>query len=146
MKRIENLNNELISKKIITENESKSIDLNKIYSFLNSDFVKRIKKSKEIKKEKAFCMEMDAKEFYDNVEDETILIQGIIDLYYIDENDNIVLVDYKTDYVKNENELIDKYKVQLKIYKKALEKGLNKKVAQIYIYSLYLNKEISIKL
>ena len=77
-----------------------------------------------------------------------MLVQGIIDLYYIDKNDNLVLLDYKTDYVANgnEQELIDKYKQQLELYKRALEDSLNRKVDKIYIYSIYLNKRIECKI
>ena len=54
---------------------------------------------------------------------------------------------YKTDYVEKgkENELIQKYKKQLELYKKALEQALGKKVKKVYIYSVYLGKEIEIK-
>ena len=78
--------------------------------------------------------------------DEDILVQGIIDLYYIDKNDNIVLVDYKTDYVEKGKEelLVEKYKEQLNLYKEALEKSLNRKVKNMGIYSLYLNQFIQI--
>ena len=56
-------------------------------------------------------------------------------------------MDYKTDYVKgdNEQELIDKYKGQLNIYKRALEQALNKKVKEVYLYSIYLDKEILVQ-
>lgn len=143
--KLDELRNELIAKKIITENESKTIDLNKVDNFLKSDLIKKTKTSKEIGKEKAFCIKMNAKEFFEDAENETILVQGIIDLYFVDANDEIVLIDYKTDYVKNEKELIDKYRVQLELYRKALEMGLGKKVVGMYIYSLYLNKEINIE-
>ena len=73
-------------------------------------------------------------------------MQGIIDLYYINKENELVLLDYKTDYVENRNENIlkEKYKVQLELYKKALEEALNRKVDRIYIYSTYLDKEIEI--
>ena len=82
---------------------------------------------------------------YKNDVKENILVQGIIDLYYINEKDELILVDYKTDYVKEEKELIKKYKVQLELYKKALEESLDRKVEKIYIYSTQLNKAIEIK-
>ena len=72
-------------------------------------------------------------------------MQGIIDLYYINKEDELILVDYKTDYIKNDIELIGKYKIQLELYKKALEGALNKKVDRVYIYSTCLNKEIEVK-
>ena len=76
--------------------------------------------------------------------DDKILVQGIIDLYYINKNDELILLDYKTDFANNENELIDKYNVQLEIYKRALEKSLRRSVDKVYIYSLYLQKSIEI--
>lgn len=65
-------------------------------------------------------------------------MQGIIDLYYIDKNDNLILVDYKTDYVPNGDVKIleEKYKVQLDIYKKALEEATGKKVYKAMIWAL----------
>ena len=144
--KLNELKEELISKNIINQEEANSIDLNKILNFLNSDFAKQIKDAVEIQKERAFCSKILASEVYDNATDETILVQGIIDLYFIDKNDNLILVDYKTDYVwfGEEKALINKYKKQLEIYKDALEKALNRKVYKTYIYSIYLNKEIEI--
>ena len=83
---------------------------------------------------------------YECNSDEKILVQGIIDLYYITKQGEIVLVDYKTDYVpeNDENYLIEKYKGQLNLYKRALEQALGKKVDKTYIYSTYLDKEILI--
>ncbi len=59
-------------------------------------------------------------------------------------NGNIVLVDYKTDRVKRKEELVEKYKRQLDLYKKALEDACKMKVEKTYIYSVYLDKEIEI--
>ena len=77
-------------------------------------------------------------------DDEDILVQGVIDLFFIDKDDKLILVDYKTDYVQNENELVEEYKGQLDLYKEALEQSLNKKVDKMCIYSVYLNKLIEI--
>ena len=89
-------------------------------------------------------MNIDAKELYKEETEEKILVQGIIDLYYITKDDKLVLVDYKTDYVEKgkENTLVKKYEKQLELYQKALEEALNKKVDKKYIYSVYLGKEI----
>lgn len=106
---------------------------------------KDLKTAKKIYKEKAFYINMNAEEIYKENINEKILVQGVIDLYYIDQNDNIILVDYKTDYIKNsEKELVDKYKKQLEIYKRALEESLGKSVYKTYIYSIYLGKSIEI--
>ncbi|MDO4306083.1 MAG: helicase-exonuclease AddAB subunit AddA [Eubacteriales bacterium] len=76
-------------------------------------------------------------------EKEAVLVQGIIDAYFL-EGEEIVLVDYKTDKVRpgEEQKLIDLYHIQLEDYAKALERMLNKKVKEIYIYSFTLHKEI----
>jgi len=147
LEKLENLKQELIAKKFISELQAESINLSKIKAFLDTDFAKQIKNAKQIEKEKAFCTKILAKDIYEEASDEDeILVQGIIDLYFITENDELILLDYKTDFVEknNENLLKEKYKKQLEIYKKALEEALKRKVEKVYIYSLYLNKEIAI--
>ena len=97
-----------------------------------------------VQREKPFYINIPAKEIYNRDLDEKILVQGIIDLYYITQDDELVLVDFKTDFIENRNEqvLIDKYKTQLDLYKRALESATNRKVDRVYIYSTYLEKEI----
>ena len=136
----------LIAKRIITENDARYIDLEKIVAFSNSNLYKELQSAKKIYREQPFYIYLNSKEIYGSNTEEKILVQGIIDLYYINKNNEIVLVDYKTDYVKNEQELMDRYKEQLDIYKKALEQALNKKVSKTCIYSIYLNKEINCNL
>ena len=137
--------NNLCTKNIITQIQKDSIDIEKIYQIINTQFIKNLKNAKEIKKETPFYTYINTKEIYNTQNSENILVQGIIDLYYINQQNEVILVDYKTDYVESSGEeLIDKYKVQLEIYKKALEESLKEKVKHIYIYSIYLNKEIEI--
>ena len=142
--KIEELLFSLVDKKIITEKEKTVIDADKILGFTKTDIWKEMKTAKEVEKEKPFYINIPAKEIYGEDIDEEILVQGVIDLYYITEKDELVLVDYKTDRVQEEAELIQKYSTQLKIYKDALEKSLHREVDRVYIYSTYLGKEISI--
>ena len=74
-------------------------------NFLNSNLALKLKECSMIEKEKAFCIKLIANEVFEDAKDETILVQGIIDVFGIDENREIILVDYKTDYVQDENEL-----------------------------------------
>jgi ATP-dependent helicase/nuclease subunit A len=132
--KIEQMIQDLVLKEIITDTEAKAIDKEKLYQYTKSDLWKNLTKAKEIHKEQPFYINILAKEIYDNVQtEETILVQGIIDLYYISEDNKLILIDYKTDNVKKIEELIDKYKTQLSIYKKALENSLNRKVDETYI-------------
>ena len=68
-------------------------------------------------------------------------MQGIIDVYF-EEEDGLVVLDYKTDRVSDEKELVDKYHAQLDYYAKALEQLTEKKVKEKLIYSFTLGKEI----
>ena len=137
---------ELEAKKIITSLEAENININKVLNFTKSKIYEELKTAKLVEKEKPFYINVPSKEIYGGKTENPVLVQGIIDLYYINKENELVLLDYKTDYVenKNENVLKEKYKVQLELYKKALEEALNRKVDRIYIYSTYLDKEIEI--
>ena len=142
---IKELINNLKEREIITKLEAESVNINAILKFTKSKIWEELKNAKEIHREESFYMTIPAKEIYNKELDEKIVVQGIIDLYYINSNNELVLLDYKTDYVENgEEELIKKYNNQLQLYKKALESSLNKKVDKVYIYSTYLGKEIKI--
>ncbi len=135
---------DLVSKEIITQKEAENINPNAILKFTQSQIWQDMKQAKEIQKEKPFYITIPAKEIYQEEVAEDILVQGIIDLYYINAKDELVLVDYKTDYVQNETELINKYKKQLALYQKALEESLQRKVNYIFIYSTFLGKELEV--
>ena len=144
LEKIKELVEELEIKEIITSKEKENINLYKILEFTKSNIWKEMKKAKKLYKERPFFINISAKEIYKEEIEEKLLIQGIIDLYYINENDEIILVDYKTDYVERgkEQELIGKYKKQLELYCKAIEEANKKQVSRIYIYSVYLGREI----
>ena len=136
----------LVEKEIILQKEADSVNYNKILEFFKSEIWLEMKEAKLVEQEKPFYFNIKANEIYDVKSEEDILVQGIIDLYYINKDDELVLVDYKTDYVENNNEEIlkEKYDIQLAIYKKALEKALDRKVDKVYIYSTWLGRAITI--
>ena len=144
---IKELIQNLEQKEIITANEAENINPYPILQFTKSSTWKQLQQAKEIEREKAFYIQVPAKEIYGQDVEEWILVQGIIDLYYKDKNGKLVLVDYKTDYVEKgeEQELISKYKKQLQLYKYALEEAMNQKVEKTYLYSTYLGKELEVK-
>jgi ATP-dependent helicase/nuclease subunit A len=114
----------------LEERESQEIDLLKIKNYLDSDFVKRIVKSKAMYRETPFVLKLEGQ-----------LVQGVIDLYF-EEDDGLILVDYKTDRLNGRTVLdfTDKYAPQLEIYEKALVKLTGKKVKEKYIYFIDQNK------
>ena len=146
LEKIKTLIRSLEINKVITEKESEAINPSKILQFTKSEIWKQLKNAKEYYQEKPFYINVLASQIYDEDIKENILVQGIIDLYFVNENGQIVLVDYKTDYVENGKkfELVKKYKSQLNLYKQALESALSTKVYKVYIYSVYLGKEIEI--
>jgi len=143
-----NLISLLKSKSILTQKEAERVNANKILNFLNSDLGKRISKS-NIKREIPFVMGLSPYEVYNDEKylnsNCIILIHGIIDLYF-EEDDGIILVDYKTDKVINNDiqSIKDKYKIQLELYKKAIEKNTGKKVKQMILYLFSIGKEVLI--
>ena len=72
------------------------------------------------------------------------MLKGVIDLYFIDKNGDIILVDYKTDKLKTEQEFISRYSDQINIYAAALKCIEGKKVKKMYLFSFVLKKEIEI--
>ena len=138
---------------IITQKEAESVNINKILKFIDSKIGKELKTAKEIFKEKPFYIQIPAKDIYKdlvgNKEElikENVLVQGIVDLFYINAKDELVLVDYKTDYIKDDakKELTEKYKVQIDLYTKALENALEKPVSKRYIYSVHNDEVIQV--
>ena len=143
---IENLVKSLVDKEIITQKEANSVNLKQILGFTKSDVWQEIKEAKEYHKEEPFYINVPASKIEETKSNASILVQGIIDLYYIDKNDKLVLLDYKTDSVKEGEEevLIKRHTPQLLLYKQALEGALGKSVDRIYIYSTVLEKKIKI--
>lgn len=143
---IKDLVQDLENKKIITHKEAEAININKVYQFTKSKIWEEMIHAHVVHREKAFYISIPAKEVFDKELEEKILVQGVIDLYYINEQNKLILVDFKTDYVEDRNEqiLVDKYNIQLELYKRALEDALQRKVDKVYIYSTYLEKEILI--
>ncbi|MEZ7586143.1 helicase-exonuclease AddAB subunit AddA [Veillonella atypica] len=113
-----------------------------LYGFFNSDLGQRLIASKRVERELPFSMLFDGNRVYPDVEHgERLFLQGIIDTVFV-EGDQWVLVDYKTDRVKSGDELIRRYKIQMDLYKEALERLTNMPVKASYIYSFRLHEAV----
>ncbi len=145
--KVKELINSLVEKQIITKIEADNINPFKILEFTKSEIWRELKTAKLIEREKPFYLNIQANTIYNEEIEETILVQGVIDLYYVNKNNELILVDYKTDYIeKNKKyELVNKYKKQLELYQEALEQSFNKKVSKKYIYSTCLGQAIEIQ-
>ena len=113
-----------------------------LYGFFNSNLGQRLIASKRVERELPFSMLFDGNRVYPDVENgERLYLQGIIDTVFV-EDDQWVLVDYKTDRVKSGDELIRRYKIQMDLYKEALERLTNMPVKASYIYSFRLHEAV----
>ena len=118
-----------------------------ILGFLKSSAGQRMKeaaKNGKLWKEQPFVLGVDAREIYPKEQEgEKILVQGIIDVYF-EEEDGLVVLDYKTDKIFRAEELAEKYHAQLDYYGKALEQMTEKKVKEKIIYSFTIGQEIGV--
>lgn len=131
----------------ISESEAEAIDVSLIERFFDSALFNRILNSKGYKREMRFMTEMPAMRLDDTLTgiaaDTPVIIQGAVDLCF-EEEDGIVVVDFKTDRTDNPDTLKQTYSEQLNIYAKACEKIFNRKVKEKILYSFALSQEINL--
>jgi ATP-dependent helicase/nuclease subunit A len=131
---------------VVGKDELTCVSVAKIIDFMKSDLAHRMVKAQakgKLYKEQPFVLGVEAdklKATYPSTE--TILIQGVIDTFFYENDEEIILSDYKTDRVENADELIKRYKTQLDYYQLALERITGKKVKARYIYAFALGQEI----
>lgn len=134
---------------ILTAQEIQAVDISRILLFGKSSLAKRMEdagKTGRLWREQQFVLEVPAAQVYPDYRGEAcVLIQGIIDVYF-QEGDQLVVADYKSDRIRpgREQELADRYQMQLNYYQRALEQLTGKKVKEKLIYSLETGKEIRV--
>ena len=140
----------MVEKEFISEEEAKFINPHKILNFFKSKLGISMLKSENCRREIPFLIEVKSTEIYEELEedkykDESVLLQGIIDCFF-EENNEYILIDYKTDYATKENleEIKERYKMQLTYYSKAIEKITGKKVTKKYLYLFGIEEGILI--
>jgi len=149
LEEIEEQIQKLYEEEFITEQWAKAIDAKKIYTFFSSPIGKRIKKADKVYREMPFNIEASWEEIFSDEEgsksEEKILIQGIIDLYFM-EGEKLILLDYKTDHVDRNSidEVISRYRTQIQFYEKALNKALKRDVDEKYIYLFAIDEAVEI--
>ena len=136
---------ELVEREILLPQEAAAVDHDRILGFFQSTLGQRVLAADQIEREVPFNLLFDAAEIFPELppHSEQMLLQGVIDLYFR-EGDALVLVDYKSDRVTpfNKEEKIARYRLQLELYKTALEKILGQKVKASYLYLFDINEAI----
>ena len=137
---------EMVEREILTPEQLAVVEVNKIWRFFQVKLGQRVLQAKRLFREAPFNLLTPANEVFPATESqEELLIQGIIDLYFY-EGEDIVLLDFKSDIVhhKSEEEILAPYQVQLKLYKKALERITGHRVKESYLYFFDLNRAIRV--
>ncbi|MBS7298712.1 MAG: helicase-exonuclease AddAB subunit AddA [Eubacteriales bacterium] len=124
----------------ISEEVSKMLNAEKILKFYKSEIGQRLMAAKTVYTESEFEIGVDAAKMTgdDTLKGEEFLLQGVIDCWF-EEEDGIVLIDYKTDRVQEIDEIHQKYDIQLELYSDALEKIAKKRVKEKFIYLFSLD-------
>ena len=142
---VRNAIDNMIAEGLIAKEDAERVNAGKVAAFLGNDIAALINKAAKtgrLHKEQPFVMSITPEEAGETLDaDEEILVQGIIDLF-AEEDDGIILLDYKTDRVMHEEELITRYGKQMELYGIALSKVYGKRVKKYLIYSFTLGKII----
>ena len=140
---LEELANFLLAKELIIEESLNTVNLELIINFFNSELGKRMKQARIVERELPFSLSLPSNLYYEDVENEKILVQGIIDCLWKEEQ-GYILLDYKSDYatLHNVDEIINNYAEQVNLYAVAIEKILKEPVIEKYIYLFSLNRAI----
>ena len=127
----------------LTEEYAKAVSLPKILNFLEQELTYRMWRAQVqgfLYREQPFVLGIDAKRLDPDLpEGEKVLIQGIIDVFFIEDGE-IVLLDYKTDVIDSLEALWNRYNAQIQYYEEALTKLMQMPVKERILYSFYLEK------
>ncbi len=130
----------LLENRMLTTAQHKLIDEKSLTRFFDSDLYKRMTGSKKLYREKRFSVSDRLGESSD-----PILVQGVIDCFFENPDGTYTVVDYKTDRVKTASELVDRHRVQLDCYRRAVERMTLSEVSKTVVYSFALGREVEVE-
>jgi len=130
---------------LLSEEQFAEINIKQIKRLLNSDLGSRMISGKGLKREFRFSLLAPAKQFYPGSGNEPILLQGIIDCFFEEDNE-LVIVDFKSDKVTAHtlSEKVDRYSQQLDAYADALTRITGKRVKERIIYFFSTDTAVSV--
>ncbi len=129
---------------LLNEEQAAGIDLELVRGFLDSDLGCRLRQAERVWRELPFSLRLDAAELYGaECAGEYVFVQGIVDCIWR-EGQNVVLIDFKSDQVTEENLAIvaNRYRVQLDLYPRATEELFGLPVTERYLYFLRLGQAV----
>ncbi len=128
----------------ITDKQLNAVEVPRLKTFFASELCSRILAADAVFREYKFMTGLDSSQFGgERSAEDSVVLQGIADCVII-EGGTATIIDYKTDFVKTENELVERYAMQLAIYSGAIQKLLGIPVKECLIYSFCLGKQITV--
>ncbi len=127
---------DMVEREIFTPQELLTLNMHGLTAFFRSELGKRMLRSQNVRREWGFNLVMD--------EENGTLLQGVIDCAFL-EDDEWVLVDYKTDRIEDELAFCERYALQLTWYARALERITGRKVSQKWLYAIGLGKAFELE-
>ncbi len=136
----------MVEKDLILKEDAELVEIPKVAELVLSPLGRRMteaEKNGSLHREQQFMVGIPARDMEIAQSDELVLVQGMIDAW-IEEEDGLVLIDYKTDQIEKGKEpiLVFRYRTQMEYYKRSLEQITGKQVKEQIIYSFALGTEI----
>ena len=134
----------LVREGYLTPEQGQAVVLDKVRAYFASDLAQRIARSPRVLREVRFVAQLGRQEvgaFLPDLGENRVNVQGVADCVF-QEGEELILVDYKTDRIAQPQELADRYRNQLMLYKLILSRNFGRKVGQCILYSLHLNQEV----
>ena len=143
----------LVKEGFLSEEHARLIRKNQIEEFFKSSFFSMLKNAKKVYREQRFNLPFPASKFSaeesrkEELEGRYVLVQGVIDVVFETEDGKLILADYKTDYITEEErrsptlikeKLKERYRSQLYYYSLAVRQLFGKEPDHVMIYSLPL--------
>lgn len=135
----------LEKERLISPEQAEIVDCNSLYAFFTTPVGRKIRESEHVLREFKFSVLEDAGKYYEGVTSEKIILQGVVDCALI-EDDGIIVLDFKTDYVTEDtlSATAEKYQSQVRAYADALARIYQKPVKSAQLYFFALNRYVEI--
>lgn len=148
MEEIESQIDSMVQRKIISKEEAKTVNRYWILRLSMTDIFEKMvmaQKENRLFREKVFTQSVSV-DYPKNNEEDRMILMGVVDAFIIDENGDIIIIDYKTDYVTEDtlDSLVEKYRIQLDTYEKALEGISGRNVIAKYIYPFRIGRFVKV--
>ncbi len=136
----------MVREQLIAPEQAELVDCEKLLAFFRTPLGEKLQREKQVLREFKFSLLCDASKFYPDAEGERVLMQGVVDCAIV-EDDGIIVIDFKTDYVTEETlpAVAQRYTAQVSTYAEALERIYKKPVKSAVLYFFAMNRFVEVK-